>query len=102
MSHRYRALRDVLGAPPSTGLVAISRLLASPLAELKLFGITFCREPYYPGYLGHGARPENWSGNRPAGPIWRHDMERELQFFNKWMSPDPRLQVDERSANLMK
>ena len=101
ITNLYATLLQELGAFPSTGLVAIAQLLSLPIRTLKIFGMTFWREPYYDGYFGHGAAPENWDGDSSADTIWRHDPKREFQFFVARFCPDPRLMMDSRLANLL-
>jgi hypothetical protein len=88
ISFVYAALTRAIGAPPTTGLVAVAHLLRQPLKKLHLLGLTFGRTPYYAGYKSRAA----------AGSPWQHESEAEVRWLQSRLAEDPRLSVDPIAA----
>lgn len=75
----YRALRDELGSPPSTGLMAIRLVLSSPVERLTLYGFDFFAS-------------RSLSGSRSAARV-PHDFAAEAAWVAARAESDPRLVV---------
>lgn len=75
----YQALKDKLGAPPSTGAMMIDLLLRSDLAGLSLYGFDFFAS-------------QSLSGHRSAGQV-PHDFNSEADWVKAHRADDPRLTV---------
>ncbi len=90
-SDLYHALKNKIGAPPSTGLVALTHLLAQGVRELRIIGMTFRRTSYYAGYLSRGAQ----------GDYWQHDFSAEAEFVRELAKGDSRLTFDQFSAGVL-
>jgi hypothetical protein len=93
----YHQLRAELHTFPNTGLVALIHLLRFPLAELRLFGLTFYRDGYYEGYPGCGAGVEDWRAGKLPQRIWQHDLLPQYEYFLQLHDKELRLRIDERS-----
>lgn len=98
----YGELRQRLGSPPNTGLVAIHHLLEAGAAGVALFGMTFYREPYLEGYPADGADAVHWPANGPLPTrIWEHDLPAQYGYFTELCRRERRLSVDEVSLRTM-
>ncbi|KGJ09484.1 glycosyltransferase family 29 protein [Paracoccus sphaerophysae] len=75
----YQALEHELGAPPSTGFMAIRLLLEAPLATLTLYGFDFFAS-------------RSLSGSRSAEQV-PHDFAAEAAWVEDRAARDPRLRV---------
>lgn len=75
----YHALAQVLGAPPSTGIMAIELLLRAPLASLTLYGFDFFAS-------------RSLSGSRSAAQV-PHDFAAEAAWVRARAGADPRLRI---------
>lgn len=75
----YQALKDSLGAPPTTGAMMIDLLLRSDLASLTLYGFDFFAS-------------QSLSGRRTADQV-PHDFSSEADWVAERMSADPRLRL---------
>lgn len=75
----YHALAGALGAPPSTGIMAIELLLRAPLASLTLYGFDFFAS-------------QSLSGSRSAAQV-PHDFETEAARVRARAGADPRLRI---------
>lgn len=73
----WRALREALGAPPTTGLMMIELLARSDLAELRLHGFDFFASL-------------SLTGSRRADQV-RHDFDTEARFVNALIARDARV-----------
>ncbi len=91
-SDLYHELKNKLGAPPSTGLIALTDILSHDVSELRVIGMTFGRTSYYPGYLGRGAQ----------GGVWQHDFSAEAKLVKELAKGDFRLRFDEISADALR
>ncbi len=91
-SDLYHGLKKKLGAPPSTGLIALMDILSQGVSELRVIGMTFGRTPYYPGYLGRGGQ----------GGVWQHDFPAEAKLVRELAKGDSRLMFDEFSADVLR
>ena len=76
---RYRALGMVLGAPPSTGIMAADLILGSPCASLTLYGFDFFAS-------------KSLSGSRGAAQV-PHDFGAEAAWIRARTAGDARLTV---------
>lgn len=74
-----RALGDQLGAPPSTGIMAIALLLRAPLESLTLYGFDFFAS-------------QSLSGSRSAAQV-PHDFAAEAEWVRAHAARDPRLRI---------
>jgi len=74
-----RALAETLGAPPSTGIMAIELLLRAPLASLTLYGFDFFAS-------------QSLSGSRSAAQV-PHDFAAEAEWVRARAASDPRLRI---------
>jgi len=98
----YVDLRRDLGTFPNTGLVAIHHLLSAGAARVALFGMTFFREPYMPGYPADGADAVNWPADGPLPTlIWEHDLTVQYRHFIDLCRREQRLTVDGVSLAVM-
>jgi hypothetical protein len=98
----YVDLRRDLGTFPNTGLVAIHHLLGADAARVSLFGLTFFREPYMPGYPADGADAVHWTVGGPIPTqIWEHDLPLQYRHFTDLCRGEQRLAVDGVSLALM-
>ena len=80
---RYRELADMLGSPPSTGLLACYDLLSFDIKHLYVQGLTFFHTPYrndYPHSEGAEARV--------------HDKHKELAFVKELFRVEARFTAD--------
>lgn len=68
----YRALRDRLAAPPTTGAMMIDLLLRSPLASLTLYGFDFFASQSLSGRRTADQVPHDFS----AEAAWVADLQR--------------------------
>ena len=75
----YHALAQALGAPPSTGIMAIELLLRAPLASLTLYGFDFFAS-------------QSLSGSRSAAQV-PHDFAAEAAWVRARAGADPRLRI---------
>lgn len=75
----HAALAQVLGAPPSTGAMAVDLLLRAPLARLDLYGFD-------------GFASKSLSGRRAAGQV-PHDFSAESGWMMARALDDPRLTI---------
>lgn len=75
----YEALRDRLGAQPTTGAMLIELLLRSHLARLDLYGFDFFAS-------------QSLSGSRSAEQV-PHDFSAETEWVEELLQSDPRLQL---------
>ena len=75
----YHALARELGAPPSTGVMAIALLLRAPLESLTLYGFDFFAS-------------QSLSGSRSAAQV-PHDFAAEAGWVRDRMARDPRLRL---------
>ncbi|SDD32323.1 Glycosyltransferase family 29 (sialyltransferase) [Paracoccus isoporae] len=75
----YDALRDTLGAQPTTGAMLIELLLRSELARLDLYGFDFFAS-------------KSLSGSRSAEQV-PHDFTGEADWVNRLRQRDPRLKL---------
>ena len=75
----YHALAQALGAPPSTGIMAIELLLRAPLASLTLYGFDFFAS-------------QSLSGSRSAAQV-PHDFAAEAEWVRAPAGADPRLRI---------
>ena len=98
---KYRELEALLNTFPNTGIVAISHLLSLPIASLKLFGLTFFKEPYYEGYLGAGTNSQYWADGALPRKIWKHQLDVQYEYFLKYLAPNPCLSIDEYSRHIL-
>lgn len=73
---RFRALADLLGAPPTTGLMLIDLLSRSPAAAVTLYGFDFFASL-------------SLSGRRTAAQV-PHDFAAERAFVESLIARDPR------------
>ena len=73
---RFRALADILGAPPTTGLMLIDLLSRSPAAAVTLYGFDFFASL-------------SLSGRRTAAQV-PHDFAAERAFVESLIARDPR------------
>lgn len=73
----HQALKDALGAEPSTGAMLIDLLLRSHLARLTLYGFDFFAS-------------QSLSGSRSAEQV-PHDFAAEAEWVNTLAAADPRL-----------
>jgi hypothetical protein len=98
----YVDLRRDLGTFPNTGLVAIHHLLSAGAARVALFGMTFFREPYLPGYPADGADAAHWpvGGPLPAR-VWEHDLPVQYRHFTELCRRERRVTVDSVSLAVM-
>lgn len=102
VTDRYADLRRALGTFPNTGLVAIHHLLGAGAARVALFGMTFFREPYMPGYTADGADPVNWPAEGPLPTlIWEHNLPVQYRHFTELCRREQRLTVDSVSLAVM-
>jgi hypothetical protein len=99
VSSIYEAVRDVIGAPPSTGLVAVHHLLSYEVAALHLVGMTFGRTPYYAGYRGTGAAEH--AASLRTGRLWHHDVGAEVDAVRALLRRDARLTLDPEAARIL-
>jgi hypothetical protein len=97
----YQSLQDKPQTPPNTGLVAITHLLSMGVTELALFGITFYKEPYSPGYFGHGADHRFWKSGSLPKVIWPHKLDVQFHYFCQLRQLDGRIKIDERSLKVI-
>ena len=89
----YLRLREIIGSHPNTGTVAITSLLALPIAELYVTGITCFKSKYYQGYRADGANPDNWADGLPK-KIWEHEFDPQIQYLKHLLAMDPRFKPD--------
>lgn len=75
----YHALARQLGAPPSTGIMAMELLLRAPLASLTLHGFDFFAS-------------QSLSGSRSAAQV-PHDFAAEAQWVGARAATDMRLRI---------
>ena len=75
----YEALKDQLGAPPTTGAMMIDLLLRSDLTALTLYGFDFFSS-------------QSLSGSRRADQV-PHDFGSEADWVQSLASRDPRLRL---------
>lgn len=75
----HRALAGALGAPPSTGIMAIALLLRAPLASLSLYGFDFFAS-------------QSLSGSRSAAQV-PHDFAAESAWVRARAQSDARLRI---------
>ncbi|MFZ1727645.1 MAG: glycosyltransferase family 29 protein [Albidovulum sp.] len=73
----WRALRDRLGAPPTTGLMMIDLLARADVARLTLYGFDFFAS-------------QSLTGSRRADQV-PHDFAAEREFVEDLMARDPRV-----------
>lgn len=73
----YHALRDRLGAPPTTGAMMIALIAASPMARLDLYGFDFFASL-------------SLSGRRDAGQV-PHDFSSESAWVEQLAQADQRI-----------
>lgn len=75
----HHALARQLGAPPSTGIMAIALLLRAPVDSLTLYGFDFFAS-------------QSLSGSRSAAQV-PHDFAAEADWVRARMAADPRLRL---------
>lgn len=75
----YHALKEGLGAPPTTGAMMIDLLLRSDLASLTLYGFDFFAS-------------QSLSGRRTADQV-PHDFSSEADWVTEMAEADPRLRL---------
>lgn len=75
----HAALTAVLGAPPSTGAMAVDLLLRAPLARLDLYGFD-------------GFASKSLSGRRGAAQV-PHDFSAESRWMAAQAGADPRMEI---------
>ena len=75
----YDALARQLGAPPSTGIMAVDLLLRAPLSALTLYGFDFFAS-------------QSLSGSRSAAQV-PHDFAAEAAWVRARAGADPRLRL---------
>lgn len=75
----YHALARQLGAPPSTGIMAVDLLLRAPLSALTLYGFDFFAS-------------QSLSGSRSAAQV-PHDFAAEAAWVRARAGADPRLRL---------
>lgn len=75
----YRALAAELGAPPSTGIMAIELLLRAQPSRLTLYGFDFFAS-------------KSLSGSRDAAQV-PHDFAAEAEWVRARAAADPRLRI---------
>lgn len=75
----YHALARALGAPPSTGIMAIELLLRAPVASLTLYGFDFFAS-------------RSLSGSRSAAQV-PHDFAAEAAWVRARAKADARLRI---------
>ena len=75
----YHALARQLGAPPSTGIMAVNLLLRAPLSALTLYGFDFFAS-------------QSLSGSRSAAQV-PHDFAAEAAWVRARAGADPRLRL---------
>jgi hypothetical protein len=98
----YVDLRRELGTFPNTGLVAIHHLLGAGAARVALFGMTFFREPYLPGYPADGADAAHWPAGGPLpARVWEHDLPIQYRHFTELCRRERRVTVDSVSLAVM-
>jgi hypothetical protein len=73
----WRALKDALGAPPTTGMMMIELLASSALSELRLHGFDFFASL-------------SLTGSRRADQV-PHDFATEARFVSGLIARDPRV-----------
>lgn len=77
---RYAALKEALGAPPSTGIMAAALMLDAPIASLDLYGFDFFAS-------------KSLSGSRSAQQV-PHDFEAEAKWITTRAADDPRITIN--------
>jgi hypothetical protein len=92
-SAAMQILRGEVETFPNTGTFALWLLLQTKLSELFVTGISFFSEPYYQGYLGHGADPSFWKDQSPPEQIWLHEMAKQRAFAKRFLG-DTRFHPD--------
>lgn len=97
----YSLLREKLNAAANTGTVAITHLLQFDLAQLFITGISFFREPYYPGYLGDGAKSSNWDDGKSPERIHEHIITPQIKHCRELISADSRVLLDRKLENIV-
>lgn len=77
---RYAALKEALGAPPSTGIMAAALALDAQIASLDLYGFDFFAS-------------KSLSGSRSAQQV-PHDFEAEAKWIASRAATDPRITIN--------
>ncbi len=99
ISNIYRSIYNIYNIRPNTGIVAISHILSHKIKNLHLVGITFNKQRYYDGYLGHGANSSYWENGHPDY-IWKHDTQLQYDLFNSVLKNN-KVTIDDEALKYM-
>jgi len=101
VSPTYWHLANLLGTPPNTGVVAISKLLDTDLEELFIAGLTFMQDPYYENYHADGNVNSLWKNGEIPDKVGPHDIASQYKYARTLFKSDKRVKADWRLQQLL-